>query len=117
MNIEAFRTYCLSKKQVSESFPFDEHILVVKVGDKVFALTGLDQFPPAYNLKCDPERAITLRETYTCITPGYHMNKKHWNTISIAPSLPPQLMETLIDHSYDLVVKGMTKKQQAALGL
>lgn len=116
MNIEAFREYCLSKKGVSESFPFDEETLVFKVMGKMFALTGLDENPAKVNLKCDPERAIELREAYPdLINPGYHMSKIHWNTVQIEGDLPHQLVVELIDHSYDLVVKGLTKKLQAAL--
>lgn len=117
MNIEEFRTYCLSKKQVSESFPFDKQTLVFKVGDKMFALTSLEKHPTTVNLKCDPERAIDLRDRYAEIIAGYHMSKKHWNTIIIESNLPPALITELIDHSYNLVVKGMTKKQQIELGL
>jgi|SRR5690554_47782 len=116
MNIEDFRDYCLSKKGVTESFPFDEETLVFKVMGKMFALTGLDENPAKANLKCDPERAIELREEYPdLIYPGYHMNKKHWNTVAIESNLPHQLVVELIDHSYDLVVKGLTKKLRAAL--
>ncbi|HLW32705.1 MAG TPA: MmcQ/YjbR family DNA-binding protein [Aequorivita sp.] len=123
MNIEEFRTYCLSKKGVTESFPFGEETLVFKVMDKVFALAGLDAHPATANLKCDPEKAIELREEYDgLITPGYHMNKKHWNTVEIDPpagragrNLPPALIIELVDHSYNLVVKGLTKKLQTKL--
>ncbi len=123
MNIEEFRTYCLSKKGVTESFPFGEDTLVFKVMDKIFALAGLDAHPATVNLKCDPERAIGLREEYDGqIIPGYHMNKKHWNTVEIEPptgrvgnNLPPALIVELIDHSYNLVVKSLTKKLQAEL--
>lgn len=117
MNIEEFRTYCLSKKQVSESFPFDKQTLVFKVGDKVFALTSLEKHPTTVNLKCDPERAIDLRDRYAEIIAGYHMSKKHWNTITIESNLPLALITELIDHSYNLVIKGMTKKQQIELDL
>lgn len=115
MNIEEFRNYCLSKAHVSESFPFDQHTLVFKVGDKLFALTGLQQHPSAANLKCDPERAIELRDQYPEIVEGYHMSKKHWNTITIESGLSNNFIKELIDHSYDLVVKGMTKKQRLEL--
>lgn len=116
MNIEDFRNYCLNKKGVTESFPFDKETLVFKVMGKIFALTGLDENPAKANLKCNPERAVALREKYpNLIYPGYHMNKKHWNTVEIARDLPHQLVVELIDHSYDLVVKGLTKKLQTAL--
>jgi len=116
MNIEDFRAYCLSKKHVTESFPFDEKTLVFKVAGKMFALSGLDHRPPSVNLKCNPERSIELREQYSEIIEGFHMSKKHWNTISIEANLPNSFIEELIDHSYELVVKGMTKKAQKELG-
>jgi len=110
MNIEEFRVYCLSKKHVTEEFPFNETTLVFKVLGKMFALSGLEHQPPTVNLKCDPERAVELREEYDGrIISGFHMSKKHWNTIEIL-SVPMDLLEELIDHSYDLVVKGMPKK-------
>ena len=116
MNIEEFRNYCLSKKGVTESFPFGEDTLVFKVMDKVFALAGLDAHPATANLKCDPEKAIELREEYDgLIIPGYHMSKKHWNTVEIEGNLPTDLIVEMIDHSYDLVVKGLTKNLQAEL--
>jgi len=113
MNIEEFRNYCLSKKGVTEGLPFDEHTLVFKVMGKMFALTGLERLPPQVNLKCDPERAIGLREEYDgTIIPGYHMSKIHWNTLFIE-QLPPKLILELIDHSYQLVVAKFTKKLRA----
>ncbi len=116
MNIEEFRNYCLSKKGTTESFPFGEETLVFKVMDKVFALAGLDAYPATANLKCDPEKAIELREEYDgLIIPGYHMNKKHWNTVEIEGNLPHNLILELIDHSYDLIVSGLTKKLKAEL--
>jgi predicted DNA-binding protein (MmcQ/YjbR family) len=116
MNIEEFRDYCLSKKYVTESFPFDEVTLVFKVANKMFALAGLEHQPAKVNLKCDPERAIELREEYAEVIEGFHMNKKLWNTITIEGNLPTDLIIELIDHSYDLVVKNMTKKKQRELG-
>lgn len=116
MNIEEFRNYCLSKKYVTESFPFDESTLVFKVAEKMFALTGLEHQPPRVNLKCDPERALELREAYSDITAGYHMSKKHWNTIIIDGNVPNKLLTELIDYSYKLVVQGLPKKQQKELG-
>jgi len=110
MNIEEFRHYCLSKKGVTEDLPFGPDTLVFKVMGKMFALTGLERLPPQVNLKCDPERAISLREEYDGeIIPGYHMSKVHWNTL-ILETLPPKLIVELIDHSYDLVVAKMPKK-------
>tara|TARA_R110000787_G_scaffold129264_1_gene241067 strand:+ start:10969 stop:11328 length:360 start_codon:yes stop_codon:yes gene_type:complete len=116
MNIEEFRDYCLSKKGVTESFPFDEQTLVFKVMGKMFALSGLEQPPPKANLKCDPERAIELREEYDgLITPGFHMSKVHWNTVQLEMNIPQQLLLELIDHSYILVVNTLTKKLKEEL--
>ena len=109
MNVEQIRNYCMAKKGVVEDFPFDEHTMVFKVMGKVFALYGLERLPPQINLKCDPEWAMELREAYDgVVVPGYHMNKKHWNTVYIA-SLDPQFVHRLIDHSYDLVVAKLPK--------
>ncbi|MGB5435406.1 MAG: MmcQ/YjbR family DNA-binding protein [Maribacter sp.] len=114
MNIEEFRAYCLTKKGITEEFPFDEHTLVFKVMGKMFALVALERLPSQVNLKCDPERAIELREEYDgAITPGYHMSKIHWNTIMLE-QVPPKLICELVDHSYDLVVSKFTKKLKAA---
>ena len=116
MNIEEFRDYCLSKKGVEETFPFGEETLVFKVMGKMFALTGLETHPATANLKCDPERASELREEFDgLIRPGYHMSKVHWNTVELERNIPHQLILELIDHSYDLVVKSLTKKLQAEL--
>ncbi len=112
MDIEAIRVYCLSKKEVSESFPFDESVLVFKVLTKVFALVNIDQRPWSVNLKCDPEKAMEYRECYPEITPGYHMNKKHWNTVNFEGALPPIFLQDLITHSYEMVVSKMTKKDR-----
>ncbi len=118
MNIEEFRDYCLSLKGVTEHFPFDPHVLVFKVMDKMFALTDVETFD-SINLKCDPERAIELRERYHCVIEGYHMNKKHWNTINIDGVLSGELtskeLKALILHSYELVVRGLPKKVQKDL--
>jgi predicted DNA-binding protein (MmcQ/YjbR family) len=114
MNIEEFREYCLSKKGVTESFPFDETTLVFKVMGKMFALTDTeDDF--SMNLKCDPERAIELRERYHSVKPGYHMNKNHWNTVVPDGSVTDGVIKSWIDHSYDLVVQTLSKKLQAEL--
>ncbi|MCU0348204.1 MAG: MmcQ/YjbR family DNA-binding protein [Saprospiraceae bacterium] len=116
MNIEELRTYCLQKKGVEETFPFDEETLVFKVLGKMFALTGLDEIECSANLKCDPEWAIELRETYPDdITPGYHMNKKHWNTVKCEAGLEDAFLKKLIDHSYELVVASLPKKMRDAL--
>ena len=116
MDIETFRNYCISKKGVTEEFPFGPDNLVFKVMGKMFALTSLDKIPLSANLKCDPERAIELREIHDGdIIPGYHMSKKHWNTVFLESRLPPQLIYQLVDQSYDLVVSGLTKKMRAEL--
>ena len=116
MTFESLRAYCLRKNGVTESFPFDESTLVFKVMGKMFALTSLERSPLSVNLKCDPERAIELRERYAAVQPGYHMNKKHWNTIVLDGTVPaPELCE-LIDHSYDLVVDSLKKSDRIALG-
>ncbi|MEM8893495.1 MAG: MmcQ/YjbR family DNA-binding protein [Bacteroidota bacterium] len=114
MNIEEYREYCLSKPGTSEGFPFDEHVLVFKVMNKMFALTDVDAFE-SINLKCDPDLAIELREQYDAVIPGYHMNKKLWNTIAMDGSIGDRLIKEWIDLSYDLVVKGLPKKDQRAL--
>lgn len=114
MNIEEFRDYCLSKKGVTESFPFDETTLVMKVMDKMFALGNLDG-PLSINLKCDPEKAIELREQYPAVKPGYHMSKKHWNTVEMDGSVDLKTVHSWIDDSYNLVVVKMTKKKQQEL--
>ena len=115
MNIEDFRRYCLAKKGVTESFPFDAETLVFKVMGKMFALVPLERTPSQANLKCDPERAMELRETYDgVITPGYHMSKVHWNTLFME-QLPPKLIRELIDHSYEEVVAGLPKKLREEL--
>ena len=102
MHIEEFRDYCLSKKGVTESFPFDEQTLVFKVMGKVFALAGLDEPDYYVNLKCDPEKAIELREKYTGVKPGYHMSKKHCNTVYNDGSVTDELYYQWIDDSYEL---------------
>ena len=115
MNIEQFRNYCLTKKGVTESLPFDDKTLVFKVLNKMFALTSLVPEEFRVNLKCDPEKAIELRETYQNITAGYHMSKKHWNTVIVDRSISDKLFIELVNHSYDLVVSKMTKKDKELL--
>ena len=115
MNLETYYEYCLSKKGVMEHFPFDEDTLVFKVGGKMFALSSLSQWEkgqPSVNLKCDPERAEELRAEYDDIQPGFHMSKTHWNTIAVNASVSDALVKELIDHSYGLVFKSLTKKLQ-----
>lgn len=108
MNIEEVREYCIAKEQVTESFPFGESTLVFKVFGKIFALVSLEA--QQVNLKCDPDLAIELREQYDSITPGYHMNKKYWNTLQLDESLPGRLIKEWIDLSYNLVSKKGKKK-------
>jgi predicted DNA-binding protein (MmcQ/YjbR family) len=115
MNIEELREYCLTKKGAEDTLPFGPDILVLKVMGKAFLLVGLDQNPIQFNVKCDPERAIELRERYSCVIPGYHMNKKHWNTILVNDVPDDRLIQEWIDHSYELVVKGLTKADQKKL--
>lgn len=118
MNKESFREYCLSKKAVTESFPFDDVTLVFKVAGKMFSLTSLDKLEFTVNLKCDPERALALRDEFPeTITPGYHMSKKHWNTVLLDGRIKQNLFKELIDHSYDLVVQSLTKKLRLEAGL
>lgn len=109
MNIESLREYCLSKKAVEEGFPFGEDTLVFKVAGKIFLLTGLTNNPLQFNAKCDPDKAIELREQYDAIQPGYHMNKKHWNTITADGSLSNALIKEIIDDSYKLIVQSLPK--------
>ncbi len=116
MDIETFRNYCLSKKGVEDAFPFDEVTLVFKVMGKIFAITGLDNDIFEVNLKCDPERAILLREEHPDdILPGWHMNKKHWNTVRFENGLDNKFLKELVDHSYGLVVEKLTKKDRETL--
>jgi predicted DNA-binding protein (MmcQ/YjbR family) len=118
MTIDVFYEYCLSKKGVTEHFPFDEDTLVFKVGGKMFALSSLKEWEsnnPSINLKCDPERALELRGQFDDIQPGYHMSKVHWNTVKVNGSVSDVFLKELIDHSYDLVFKSLTKKLQAEI--
>jgi predicted DNA-binding protein (MmcQ/YjbR family) len=104
MDIESLRNHCISKKYVTESFPFDEETLVFKVEDKMFALVNLEG-ELSISLKCDPELALELRERYPAVTPGYHMNKKYWNTIMLDGTIPDREVFSWIDHSYEEVLK------------
>ncbi len=103
MDIEQLRDYCLSKPGAEEGFPFGEETLVFRVNNKIFLLTSLQKQPLQFNVKCDPEKAIELREEYPCILPGYHMNKKLWNTIIIDGTLNTQQLKGFIDYSFELV--------------
>lgn len=109
MHLEEIRDYCLSKNGTEETFPFDQTTLVFKVFGKMYALIDVDE-AKSINLKCDPERAEELREQYDGIIPGYHMSKKHWNTVSLDGSINRSLVIELIDHSYDLVYASLPKK-------
>ena len=116
MNLEAFREYCLKKGHVDEALPFDDTTLVFRVNNKMFALLSLKEGRDnSCNLKCDPNRALELRADFMGILPGYHMSKKHWNTISFNEDVSDQLIYELIDHSYDLVFKSFSKKVQKEL--
>jgi predicted DNA-binding protein (MmcQ/YjbR family) len=114
MDIEEIRAYCLSKKGTEESFPFDDTTLVVKVGGKIFILINLEG-DISFNLKCDPGWAIELREANPAIIPGWHMNKKHWNTVHMDGSLSKKLLLEMIDHSYALVLKSLPGKLQSEI--
>ncbi|MDX9770286.1 MAG: MmcQ/YjbR family DNA-binding protein [Tenuifilaceae bacterium] len=114
MNVEEIRNYCISLKGATESFPFDDVTLVFKVGGKMFALLSLDD-PLAIGLKCDPDLAIELREHYPCVTAGYHMNKKHWNTVLIDGSVKPSTIQGWIDDSYKLILESLPKIKRNAI--
>jgi len=109
-----YRAYCLAKKGVTEEFPFDTNILVFKVMGKIFALTDVTTFS-SINLKCDPEVAVELREAYDAVLPGYHMNKKHWNTVLMNGSLPDKLILSWVDKSYQLVSSSLNRSDKLAL--
>jgi predicted DNA-binding protein (MmcQ/YjbR family) len=111
MDLAQFREYCLSKLHATEGTPFGPNVLVFKVGGKMFALAALDEVPTAVNLKCDPDLALDLRDRHQQVRPGYHMNKKHWNTVEIDTGIPDAELRKMIDHSYDLVVKSLSKSR------
>ena len=111
MNIEQIREQCIKKKGVTEEFPFDEETLVFKVSGKIFLLASLESIPLQINLKCDPEKAVELREEYECVQPGYHMNKKNWNTIIIDGSVSIRKIFEWVDDSYNLVLSGLKKSE------
>lgn len=118
MDIQQLYDYCLAKKGVTEHFPFDEDTLVFKVGGKMFCLTSLKEWEsgaPSLNLKCDPEKGEALRAQYEAIKPGYHMSKVHWNTVALNGDVPDKMACELIDHSYALVFKSLTKKIQGEI--
>ena len=109
MDLAQFREYCLRKPGAIEGMPFGPDVLVFKVSGKMFALAALDELPTTVNLKCDPDLALELRDRYEQVTPGYHMNKKHWNSVGIQGGIPDPELRKMIDHSYDLVAKGLPK--------
>jgi len=115
MNIEELRDYCLQKPAVTEGLPFGEDTLVFKVVGKMFLLTGIND-GTNFNVKCDPELAVELREKYTEVQPGYHMNKKMWNTVHMNGSLTKKHLHEMIDHSYEQVFKGLPKKVREEIG-
>lgn len=115
MNIEQFREYALSKKGTSEDFPFGEDTLCLRVMGKIFALTGLNSERFTVNLKCDPDYALELREQYPEVQPGWHMNKKHWNTVDFDGQLDNATLRHLVDHSYEQVAKTLKKAEREAL--
>ena len=114
MNLELFRKYCLSKKGVIEDFPFGEETICFKVIGKIFAITSYN-VPLSVNLKCEPEFAVELREKYEEVQPGYHMNKKHWNTVDFEGRVSDKELKIMTDHSYELVVNGLSRKQKDEL--
>ena len=115
MHVEAFRDYCLSKNAVTEGTPFGPEHIVFKIGGKMFALLTLEEVPATANLKCDPDLALELRDRYEEVQPGYHMSKKHWNTVEIAAGIPEAELRKMIDHSYELVVRGLSKAARERL--
>jgi len=112
MDLAKFREYCLSKANAAESTPFGPDVIVFKVSGKIFALASLDEVPATANLKCDPDLALELRDRYEQVTPGYHMNKKHWNTVEIESGIPDIELRKMIDHSYELVVSSLPKSKR-----
>lgn len=115
MDLAQFREYCLSKPAATEGTPFGDDVLVFKVAGKMFSLAALDEVPATVNLKCDPDRALELRDQYEQVRPGYHMNKKHWNTVELDRGIPDVEIKRMIDHSYDLVVASLPKSARAKL--
>jgi predicted DNA-binding protein (MmcQ/YjbR family) len=115
MNAESFRAYCLSKPAATEGTPFGPEDIVFKVAEKMFAILALEEVPPRVNLKCDPDLALELRDRYEQVEPGYHMNKKHWNTVVLDGVIPEGEVRKMIDHSYQLVVQSLPKTKQKAL--
>lgn len=117
MDLETIREHALGLGAVTEDFPFDQDTLAFRVGEKIFLLASLEKVPAAFNAKCDPEKAIELRERYQAIQPGYHMNKKHWNTITLDGTVPRELVLELVEHSWSLVASSLPKRKQKELGI
>jgi predicted DNA-binding protein (MmcQ/YjbR family) len=115
MNAENFRAHCLTKKGATEGTPFGPDDIVFKVAEKMFALLAFEEVPPRANLKCDPDLALELRDRYEQVEPGYHMNKKHWNTVVLDGVIPDAEVRRMIDHSYELVVQSLPKMKRKAL--
>jgi predicted DNA-binding protein (MmcQ/YjbR family) len=116
MDLESIRKYCLEKKSAKESFPFGDTTLVFKVSGKIFLLMSLDSLPLQFNIKCDPEKAEELRETYSSVIPAFHMNKKHWNTIILDGQVNAKQIREMIDDSYVLVIRSLPLKERKKLG-
>jgi predicted DNA-binding protein (MmcQ/YjbR family) len=117
MTLEEFRMYCLSLPHATEDTPFGETILVFRIGNKIFAMTDIENFPFKCSLKCDPERSVELRERYEEIVPGWHLNKKHWITVEPGSTLPESLIRELVRHSYELVFASLKRKDREILSL
>ena len=115
MDVETLKEYALAKRATTQDFPFDNETLVIRVKNKIIALIPLNAVPQRVNLKCDPAWAEILRQTYTAITPGYHMNKRHWNTIIFDGTISDEEILEMVDHAYDQVVKGLPKRDREAL--
>jgi len=115
MTLENFKKYCLSKTGALEEFPFDFTTMVFKVGNKIFALTDINEDPLRLSLKCEPMYAVSLRQDYKAIIPGYHLNKQHWNTLIMDGTITDKLIKQLIDHSYELVLKSLTKAKREGI--
>ena len=115
MDVESFRNYCLGKPAATEGTPFGPDDIVFKVEGKMFAIAALMEVPPRVNLKCDPDRALELRDRYEQVQPGYHMNKRHWKTVVLDGVIPAAEMRKMIDHSYDLIVQSLPKKRRPKL--
>ena len=112
MDLAEFREYCLTKPGAREGTPFGPDVLVFKVGGKMFALAALDEVPTTVNLKCDPDLALDLRDRYDQVRPGYHMNKKHWNTVEIESAIPANELRKMINYSFELVMRSLPKVAQ-----